>query len=93
MAEAAHADNRQSFVVEHQNKARARVRIRSRDPQYNREQAVKDLAEIDALIVEGKFKRLKTVKEEGVKPCLYRFILADGRRFRQRTETPFPACD
>jgi hypothetical protein len=86
MAGPAGSDKRQSFIVARQNDRHTRVSITSRNPEYNREQATKDLAEVDALITEGKFKRLKTAKGPGIKAFLYKFVLADGRRFRHGTD-------
>jgi hypothetical protein len=85
MAGATHSDKRKSFVVARTKDGGVTVTITSRNPKYNPEQAVKDLAEIDALISEGKFRRLKTAKRPGRKTYLYKFTLSDGRRFRHGT--------
>lgn len=88
MTARAQHDKKKMFLISRPNETLARVRVTSINPAYSREQAAKDLAEIDALIVEGGFKRLKPAKGVGHKPYLYRFVLADGRRFRHGRNAP-----
>jgi len=88
MAGPSNSGKRRSFIIARPDDRRAKVAVTSSNPQYSREQAAKDLAEVDALITEGKFKRLKSAKGSGLKAYLYKFVLSDGRRFRHGTDVP-----
>ena len=88
MAGPGNSNKRRAFVIARKNNKRAKVSVTSSNPKYSRAQATKDLAEVDALITEGKFQRLKPVKGPGLKAFLYKFVLSDGRQFRHGTRVP-----